>query len=120
MEASNVKAMRKTLSDAYYAMFNFLETQNGGYEEMANALDNAKAALAAPAMNCDVGTVEEQSERYLALCNSNECTSCPHKCGECEEPFDTRSFRDVLGARIKELLDGGMAGTRKRVDMMCE
>lgn len=79
MEASNVKAMRKALSDACYAMFNFLKTQNGGYEEMANALDKAKAALAAPARNCDVGTVEEQSERYHAFCDSNECTSCPCK-----------------------------------------
>ncbi len=34
-------------------MFNFLKTQNGGYEEMANALDKAKAALAAPPRNCD-------------------------------------------------------------------
>ncbi len=71
--------MRKALSDACYAMFNFLKTQNGGYEEMANALDKAKAALAAPPRNCDVGTVDEQSERYLELCNSNECTSCPCK-----------------------------------------
>lgn len=39
--------LREALSDACYAMFNFLKTQNGGYEEMANALDKAKAALAA-------------------------------------------------------------------------
>lgn len=39
MEASNVKAMREALSDACYEMFNFLKTQNGGYVEMANALD---------------------------------------------------------------------------------
>ncbi len=50
----------------------------------------------------------------------NSRTNDGHKCGECEEPFDARSFRDVLGERIKELLDGGMAGTRKRVDMVCE
>lgn len=50
----NAAAMREALSDACYAMFNFLKTQNGGYEEMANALDKAKAALAAPARNCDL------------------------------------------------------------------
>ena len=64
MEASNVKAMRKSLSDACYAMFNFLKTKNGGYEEMAKALDKAKAALSAPPRNCDVGTAEEQYERF--------------------------------------------------------
>lgn len=39
MEASNVNAMREALSDACYAMFNFLKTQNDGYVKMANALD---------------------------------------------------------------------------------
>lgn len=39
-------ALRDALSDACYAMFNFLKTQNGGYEEMAMALDKGKAALA--------------------------------------------------------------------------
>lgn len=38
--------LREALSDACYAMFNFLKTRSGGYEEMANALDKAKAALA--------------------------------------------------------------------------
>ena len=52
---------REALSDACYAMFNFLKTQNGGYEEMANALDKAKATLAEPIRNCDVGTAEEQN-----------------------------------------------------------
>jgi hypothetical protein len=49
----NAAALREALSDACYAMFNFLKTQNGGYEEMANALDKSKAALSAPARNCD-------------------------------------------------------------------
>lgn len=49
----NATTMREALSDACYAMFNFLKTQNGGYEEMAKALDKAKAALADPPRNCD-------------------------------------------------------------------
>ena len=49
----NAAAMCEALSDACYAMFNFLKTQNGGYEEMAKALDKAKAALAEPPRNCD-------------------------------------------------------------------
>jgi hypothetical protein len=36
--------LREALSDACYAMFNFLKTQYGcRYEEMAKALDKAKA-----------------------------------------------------------------------------
>lgn len=58
---------REALSDACYAMFNFLKTHYGScYEEMANALDKAKAALAEPLKNCEVGTPEEQGERCLA------------------------------------------------------
>ena len=49
----NTEKMREALSDACYAMFNFLKTQNGGYGEMAKALDKAKAALAVPPRNCD-------------------------------------------------------------------
>ena len=49
----NAAKMRNALSDACYAMFNFLKTQNGGYGEMAKALDKAKAALAEPPRNCD-------------------------------------------------------------------
>ena len=30
-----------------------------------------------PPRNCDVGTAEEQAERFFAFCNSNKCPSCP-------------------------------------------
>ena len=79
----NSAKMRDALSDACYAIFNFLKTQNGGYEEMAKALDKAKAALAEPPRNCDVGTDEEQLRRYEELCYSHTCgsrcslTGCP-------------------------------------------
>ena len=46
-EIGDAAKLRKVLSDACYAMFNFLKMQTGGYEEMAQALDQAKAALAA-------------------------------------------------------------------------
>ena len=71
----NSAKMREALSDACYAMFNFLKTQNGGYGEMAKALDKAKAALAVPPRNCDVGTDEEQSRRYEELCDRHTCGS---------------------------------------------
>lgn len=39
----------------------------------------ARAALAAPARNCDVGTAEDQFERWQAFCNKydDDCTACP-------------------------------------------
>lgn len=77
--------MREALSDACYAMFNFLKTQNGGYEEMANALDKAKAALATePLRNCEVGTAEEQATRFEAYCDSHtNCAHCPLRGQQC-------------------------------------
>ena len=82
-QLGNAAKMREALSDACYAMFNFLKTQNGGYEEMANALDKAKSALASESLrNCDVGTAEEQSERYEKFCYAHRsrekgCGGCP-------------------------------------------
>ena len=73
--------LREALSDACYAMFNFLKTQNGGYEEMAKALDKAKAALSAPPRNCDIGTVEEQAERFDCFCYNHR--SREKGCGDC-------------------------------------
>jgi hypothetical protein len=81
---------REALSDACYAMFNFLKTHYGScYEEMANALDKAKAALAEPLKNCEVGTAEEQYARFKKWCEGEfykrpmnpltgePCKSCP-------------------------------------------
>ena len=77
----NAAKMREALSDACYAMFNFLKTQNGGYEEMANALDKAKAALAEPPRNCDIGNALEQYARVRAFCKKHKvglrCVGCP-------------------------------------------
>ena len=78
---NNAAKMREALSDACYAMFNFLKTQNGGYEEMAKALDKAKAALATHPRNCDIGTVEEQAERFDEFCYNHR--SREKGCGDC-------------------------------------
>lgn len=77
---------REALSDACYAMFNFLKTQNGGYKEMAEALDKAKAALAAPPRNCDVGSVKEQYHRFCICCTKHKMPcrrSYTFGCAEC-------------------------------------
>ena len=48
------------------------------------AIPKANAALAAPPRNCDVGTAEEQIERFNEFCNSEwrdsgdaNCDNCP-------------------------------------------
>ena len=43
----------------------------------------ADAALAAPARNCDVGTVKEQIERFNEFCNSEWRDSGNANCGNC-------------------------------------
>ena len=60
----NAAKIREALSDACYAMHNFLKTQYGGYEEMAKALDKAKAALSAPPRNCDIYDAESCRMAY--------------------------------------------------------
>lgn len=81
----NAAALRDALNDACFAMFEFLKKQHGGFSDMANALDKGKAALAAPARNCDVGTAEEQAERHERFCAAHykaaavdaQCFGCP-------------------------------------------
>ena len=70
----NAAKMREALSDACYAMFNFLKTQNGGYEEMAKALDKAKATLAEPPRNCDLLSKAEVLEMLKDRSFSKEDT----------------------------------------------
>ena len=77
----NAAKMRDALSDACYAMFNFLKTQNGGYEEMAKALDKAKAALAEPTRNCDIGNALEQVSRHRIWCKCGG--ACAVSCKMC-------------------------------------
>ena len=41
--------------------------------EVNDVITEAKAALAAPLRNCDVGTAEEQAERFKRYCPSGDC-----------------------------------------------
>ena len=77
MAETYIAKMREALSDACYAMFNFLKTKIGGYEEMAKALDKAKSALADLPLNCDVGTADEQKKRFNEYCENSSCACCP-------------------------------------------
>lgn len=73
--------LREALSDACYAMFNFLKTQNGGYEEMAKALDKAKAVLAEPIRNCDMDGKKIMSESdFEKAFNFHKVSQCCSMC----------------------------------------
>ena len=65
---ANVAAMREALEE-------IARWDDGIGADISNI---ARAALAAPARNCDVGTAEEQAERFKAFCdNYHTCSCCP-------------------------------------------
>ena len=58
-----------------------VEAASALVEQAKEAITNARAALASPARNCDVGTAEEQENRYVRFCDSHmknhgNCFSC--------------------------------------------
>jgi hypothetical protein len=44
------------------------------YSQLFDVADNA---LAEPLKNCEVGTVEEQKQRFDAFCSRGNCDNCP-------------------------------------------
>ena len=90
MEANNMKAMREALMATNsistgclkHLLAELVESDipdGGQINRTIAAVDRAKAALAKPPRNCDVGTAEEQFERWHAFCDSYDkyCTDCP-------------------------------------------
>ena len=69
-------SLREALSDATSVLEDILDAfsrgEGGVYKsDVAEAIDNARAALAQPRKNCEVGTPEEQSQRFDAFCVSH-------------------------------------------------
>ena len=62
--------------------------ENGTIElpQYSKIVDIVESALSAPARNCDVGTAEEQVERFDKFCDIHDCKSdCPlFKAESCE------------------------------------
>lgn len=54
----------------------------GILQALCGAIREGKSALSAPPRNCDVGTAEEQASRFIALCDSLKCPSCPCRFGK--------------------------------------
>lgn len=93
MKANSMAAMREALEraiDAIQTMIALYDEEHTAAVQIgatwersdtseANAIiEQARAALAAPPRNCDVGTADEQTERYYAACHRyDHCTSCP-------------------------------------------
>jgi hypothetical protein len=53
-----------------------------GHRDLCEAKTAIQKALSAPARNCDVGTAEEQAERFKKFCSDHQvpwhgCTNCP-------------------------------------------
>ena len=67
METNN--KLREALDDATGLLESISEAFSRGtggvyMSDVAEAIDNARAALSVPLRNCEVGTAEEQAERY--------------------------------------------------------
>lgn len=84
--SNNSAAMREALE----AVRDLLLPQCNGGTAFAKAcgetVNKIMDALSAPPRNCDVGTAEEQSERYDKFCDIHDCRSdCPlFKADSCE------------------------------------
>ena len=92
MEANNVQKMREALSAWLKAYDEFVQkpNENGEYPKLpcgtlvipplraAFLIDETRKALALPLRQCDVGTVLEQSKRFLDFCKKSAfCHYCP-------------------------------------------
>ena len=96
----NAAAMREALNDivgiAKIAL-NVNCVGNSNYSELWSIIDKCKSALSAPARQCDVGSAEEQEERFFAFCDTHSnCGGCPHiRIEECalaweQTPYDAK------------------------------
>ena len=107
---SPVAALREALEACIEAMCRYCRMEAGRDRVCVNGCETlkmAKAALAAPARNCDVGTVEEQSERIYAYCKAHrdddaECLYCPlfgRTGGYCELVWAQMPYEKEGGAK---------------------
>jgi hypothetical protein len=87
MEANNMKAMRDALEMFCGYSATVLNTGMFNRVHLEALLNKAKAALAKPPRQCDVGTPDEQSERFENFClkhigcaeetGGRHCVGCP-------------------------------------------
>ena len=68
MEKSNVKAMREALEKVLRVLHCAIVADILKGDDVNSAFNEVTAALSAQPRNCDVGTSEEQAERFYAFC----------------------------------------------------
>ena len=82
MEANNIKAMREALL-RILGIADHLQTRFAipkfASEEILELKQVAESALAVTPRNCDVGTAEEQAERFQWFCDTRPCDRCTLK-----------------------------------------
>ena len=80
METNN--QLRAVLSDTVGVLESIYEAFSKGtggvyMSDVAESIDNARAVLSASPRNCDVGTAEEQQERFREFCRRhNDAGEC--------------------------------------------
>ena len=81
----NSAKMREAL-DSIYNKLETLDVEEDSYadEVISSVKSDIVAALSAPPRNCDVGTVEEQAERFHAFCKSNKQCGDVYSCERCQ------------------------------------
>ena len=79
METNN-KLREACANIAEYARSAMCHTTDAHVLGYLNQIEGwAKAALAEPVKNCEVGTAEEQSERFYEWCSVHRSPNCPAK-----------------------------------------
>ena len=78
MEESNIKAMRDALNEIRSRLSYLYGRTDGTFEPPAlkEVYEIAGTALSAPPRNCDVGTPEDQHNRFMRFCDSKSMGYC--------------------------------------------
>lgn len=89
MQANSNEAMREALvliantADCLEASLRRDNVWDGYIQDAGNIRNIARHALALPRRQCDVGTAEEQAERFAQYCREHDskrfCGDCPNR-----------------------------------------
>lgn len=86
------------LNSKYNGIFDKYKYKEVG--EIRDAIANADLVLDAPPRNCDIGSPEEQADRYMNFCrNHPKCAGCPCvgrvKYNKCEFAWSQMPYEPV-------------------------
>lgn len=73
-------------------------SENVWYITDSDILEKINSALAEPVKNCEVGTAEEQSERFDKFCHEN--INVQRCCGDCPAFRTTRDDCELVWAQL--------------------